>query len=274
MEAAKKELKTCFVIMPISDIDTYPVGHFKRVYEHLIKPACSLAGFEAIRADDIQTTNYIALDIVKQILNCDMAVCDLSSRNPNVLYELGIRQAFNKPVSLIKDLKTTRVFDISGFRDIAYDESLRIDTVEIGIESLATTIKNTYENHEKEINSLIKLLGIEPARIEEQIKISPDTEVLVNLISGLSKDITELWSRLPQTYEPQQKTSMPASNVFSADVVNEIGLQVGDKIDHNKFGICMVKALEGTNHNPVATIVLMSGEKKKIMLNYGRFKKL
>ena len=74
-----------------------------------------------------------------------MAICDLSSRNPNVLYELGIRQAFNKPVSLIKDAKTIRIFDIQGFRDIVYDESLRIDSVGETIENLAQNLTLTYE---------------------------------------------------------------------------------------------------------------------------------
>ena len=85
--------------MPISNNENYSEGHFNRVYSHLIIPACELAGFKAVRADDIINTNYIAIDIIKRIIESDMAICDLSSQNPNVLYELGIRQAFNKPVT-------------------------------------------------------------------------------------------------------------------------------------------------------------------------------
>jgi hypothetical protein len=125
-EKKEKGLKKCFVIMPISDNTDYPAGHFTRVYEHIIKPACAIAEFEPVRADDIQSTNFIVLDIIKNILESEMAICDLSSKNPNVLYELGIRQAFNYPVTFTKDIKTKRIFDIQGFRDITYDESLRI----------------------------------------------------------------------------------------------------------------------------------------------------
>ena len=169
-------MKKCFIIMPISDAENYPSGHFGRVYEYIIKPACSIAEFQPIRADDIMTTNYIALDIIKNILQCEMALCDLSSRNPNVLYELGIRQAFNLPVSLIKDIKTPRIFDIQGFRDVEYDEALRIDNVEEAIDNIAQTLKNTFEST-NEINSLITLLGIEPAKITDRKEISPDTEL-------------------------------------------------------------------------------------------------
>ena len=66
MEKAKK---TCFVIMPISDQDGYPKGHFTRVYNHIIKPACLAAGFEAIRADDEAKTNYIVIDVIKKIID-------------------------------------------------------------------------------------------------------------------------------------------------------------------------------------------------------------
>ena len=40
--------------MPISDVEGYDPGHFKRVYEYIIKPACVAAGFIPIRADDVK----------------------------------------------------------------------------------------------------------------------------------------------------------------------------------------------------------------------------
>ncbi len=115
---------TCFVIMPISDVDGYDVGHFGRVYEFIIKPACKNTGFKPVRADEVQVTNYIVVDILRRILDADMVVCDLSGRNANVLYELGIRQAFNRPVTLIRDSRTPTIFDIQGLRDLEYDETL------------------------------------------------------------------------------------------------------------------------------------------------------
>lgn len=158
-----EEEKVCFVIMPISDITPYGEGHFKRVYEYVIKPAVIKAGFTPLRADEVKQTNFIIIDILKQIINSSMCICDLSSRNPNVLYELGIRQAFRLPVTIIRDSKTPRVFDIQGLRDIEYNENLRIDNVNSTIESIAETITNTYYNADKDINSIVDLLGILPS---------------------------------------------------------------------------------------------------------------
>lgn len=175
--------------MPISNNQNYSDGHFDRVYNHLIVPACEIAGFKAVRADEIINTNYIALDIIKRIIESEMAICDLSSQNPNVLYELGIRQAFNKPVTLLKDKNTKRIFDIQGFRDFEYDSSLRIDNVQIEVENLAELIINTYNSQGEEINSLVSLLSISPAKMKENKKISSETELILNSLSILDKRI-------------------------------------------------------------------------------------
>lgn len=242
--------KTCFIIMPISDSDNYPSGHFSRVYEHIIKPACDIAGFRTIRADDIMTTNLIALDIVKNIINCDMALCDLSSRNPNVLYELGIRQAFNLPVTLMKDFKTDRIFDIQGFRDLEYDESLRIDTVETTVNDLSELLKNTYENKSKEINSLIGLLGIEPAKISDRTKISADTELILNTLSNLEKRITRIEPKTAYENTKNEFTHIP-SNVGDYLTPEEIkNLAIDDEIYHSKYGLGKITSIKkATNSN-------------------------
>lgn len=92
--------------MPISDAEGYDKGHFTRVYEHLIKPAVIEAGFEPVRADDTSKANFIVMDILQQILACDMAICDLSSRNPNVFY---LNWELDNPLISAQFLYVTRI---------------------------------------------------------------------------------------------------------------------------------------------------------------------
>lgn len=122
---AKKNDNDCFVIMPISDVDGYDKGHFLRVYEDIVKPAVEQTEFSAIRADEVKETNFIHLDILKKIINAPIAICDLSSRNPNVLFELGIRQAFDKPTVLIQEKGTPKIFDIGPLRYLEYSKSMK-----------------------------------------------------------------------------------------------------------------------------------------------------
>jgi hypothetical protein len=192
-EKTKEELKTCFIVMPISNADGYDPGHFNRVYDYIIKPACEAAGFKPSRADDTKHTNTIILDILNQIVQADMVICDLSSKNPNVMYELGIRQAFNLPVVLIKDTLTQRVFDTSSLRDIEYDHSLRIDNVNSTVRKVTEALKSTYEMKDKDTHSLISLLNIQPANLPERKEISLETSLILEEIRALSDRNTRIF---------------------------------------------------------------------------------
>lgn len=274
----EKKEKTCFVIMPISDIFGYELGHFRRVYTHIIKPACEEAGFIPIRADDILTTNYIAIDIIKKIINSDMSICDLSGRNPNVLYELGIRQAFNLPVTLIKDKKTERIFDIQGFRDIEYDESLRIDTVEESINSLSEVMLNTHKNRD-EINSLVSLLGIEPAKITNKTEISIDTDILLKAINNLEKRISETTRPSINQTNKIWELAIPDAkyrNIGEYFTKDELAfLKVGDHVFSENFGFGIISHLVKNNNdqNKIAEIKFSTGV-KRILLRYSKLRKV
>ena len=92
-EKKEEKKEKCFVIMPISDQGDYPEGHFTKVYEQIIKPSVEDVGYEAYRVDENNICDSIINKIFDAIQKCPMAICDLSNRNPNVLYELGLRQA-------------------------------------------------------------------------------------------------------------------------------------------------------------------------------------
>ncbi|WP_347921780.1 hypothetical protein [Pontimicrobium sp. SW4] len=195
--------KSCFVIMPISDSIDYPEGHFSRVYQHLIKPACEQANYEPLRADDVKKTNYIAIDVIRRIIESDMVICDLSSQNPNVLYELGIRQAFDKPVVLIKDSKTKRIFDIQGFRDFEYDGTLRVDSVQKEIKKLNEIITSTSKKEIEDVNSLVSLLGIKSAALGESKEISPESKLILNSLGEIEKRISSMEDLAEKVQRPR-----------------------------------------------------------------------
>jgi hypothetical protein len=186
------ERPVCFVIMPISDISGYEAGHFGRVYEYLLKPAIVSAGFTPLRSDDTSKTDYIVVGIVQRVVESPMVLCDFSARNPNVLYELGIRHAFNRPVTLIRDTRTDKVFDIQGLRYIEYDASLRIDSVHKDVAKISTAIKETATAGDPGFNSVVHLAGIKAATVPQQQEISPDTQLLLRAIGSLESLVERL----------------------------------------------------------------------------------
>lgn len=215
-------LPSCFVLMPITDSAEYVTGHFARVYNYLIRPACRAAGFRAVRADEAGRTNYIAIDILQQIIHSEMVVCDLSARNPNVLYELGIRQAFNKPVTLIKDRKTERIFDIQGLRTFEYDGELRVDQVEESVRTLAEAIKSTAHAPTSDVNSLIELLGVKPAQVPQSIELTERESLILNAIKELGDRIDKIDRRRTPLSTPSKSST--EREPFTAQEYIEQGL--------------------------------------------------
>ena len=233
--------KYCFVIMPISDQTDYDKGHFSRVYEHLIKPACENGGFIPVRADEESKTNYIVIDIIKKILESDIVLCDLSSKNPNVLYELGLRQAFNKKSVLIKDNKTSRIFDIQGLRTIDYDENLRIDDVKNKIDIISKTLEDTYSSNESDINSLIQLLSIKPASFNESVELSQDSSLILEAISNISERLNNLEllkSNITTNHRPSY-VQLNGNEVakIGTTIYEGIGKELGKLVDFDEKSI-------------------------------------
>jgi hypothetical protein len=218
---------TCFVLMPISDADGYEKSHFERVYKHLITPACEKSGYQPVRADDVFKTNYIIVDILRKIIDSEMVLCDISNKNPNVLYELGIRQAFNKPVVLIKDFKTEKIFDIQGLRYTEYDHNLRIDMVNKNIEEIAKNILETSKMKAGEINSLIQLLSIRAATIANPTEISGESKLILDAIAELGLRVSKMETKKQNDGENPDLKALDSKKKYSIN--NEV-VSLGDRM--------------------------------------------
>ncbi|OIX91523.1 hypothetical protein BFS14_22755 [Serratia fonticola] len=190
--------KKCFVIMPIADHSDYDTGHFTRVYEHLIKPAAQDAGYIVSRADDSSASHMIMFDILKKIIDSDMVICDLSSNNANVFYELGLRQAFNKKTILIIDENTRAPFDINAFRFVVYSSTLRFDHVILDIEKIKKMLDETESAPDNDINSIVKLLQIQPAEIKP-VRLNQQDSLMFDIIKRLDNKMTRLENTIGNT---------------------------------------------------------------------------
>lgn len=196
--------KSCFVIMPISAQQGYESDHFSMVYEDIIKPAIEAASMIAVRADETVNTNLIQLDILRKVIESDIAICDMSSKNPNVFYELGVRQAFDKPTVLMIDDHTAAPFDVSSLRYVTYSKAMGYRDVKVAIEKLTRALIETYDKKEdkSEINSLIRLMELttpaqlNPVELSDQdrtsIQIAELTAAVHNMHSSQTKILGEL----------------------------------------------------------------------------------
>jgi hypothetical protein len=106
---------SCFVMMPFAE----PLGGY---YTAVYQPAIEKAKLKAVRADaEIYGTGKIIDQIWSGINGARVLVAELTGRNPNVLYELGLAHALRKPVVLISSNKEDVPFDVQHVRVIYYD---------------------------------------------------------------------------------------------------------------------------------------------------------
>ena len=85
-----------------------------------------------------------------ELVEADLVIADLTDHNPNVLFELGIRIALDKPVFLIRAKLTTSIFDVDNLMRVCeYDSRLWKTTIETDIQTLTDNVKAAWENREK-----------------------------------------------------------------------------------------------------------------------------
>lgn len=115
----------CFVILPFGKKqfgDRPEPFDWDSHYEEVISNAITKAGMDPIRADDIYGTGTIMEDVWKGIQEAEVVVADLTGRNPNVLYELGLADVIGKRVILLTMDEQDLPSDLGGYRYIKYTD--------------------------------------------------------------------------------------------------------------------------------------------------------
>lgn len=119
---------TCGVVMPISSIDGCTESHWADVLE-ILTEAIEDAGFEANLVSNADDVGIIHKRIIQNLYDNPVVVCDVSGKNPNVMFELGMRLAFDKPTVIVKDEKTAYSFDTSAIEHLEYPRDLRFSRI-------------------------------------------------------------------------------------------------------------------------------------------------
>lgn len=133
---------TCFVVMPFNAL-------YQTEYENIIKPALTELNIICVRGDEIYARQRIMDDIWHSIRRCRFVIAELTGRNPNVLYEVGLAHAIGKPVIVLTRNGDDVPFDLKDLRYIFYDvnDPFWGENLKISIQSL---VKKVLENPEME----------------------------------------------------------------------------------------------------------------------------
>lgn len=195
---AAKE-KICFVLMGYGLKTDYPTGRkldLDKTYEHLIKPVFDFLSIKCFRASDIRHSGIIDVPMYEYIQKADIVVADISTLNPNAIYELGIRHALQPQTTIvISEDGLEYPFDlehisITRYRhlgeDIGVTEAIRFK------EKLKDLVESILENPRDDSPVYTFLKGLRPptfsaAEIKDLEEVAEDASTVSGLLAAAAK---------------------------------------------------------------------------------------
>lgn len=188
-----KKIK-CGLIMPISALDGYSAEHWIEVKSIIIE---ALDGIDC-QIDLVSSANEVAViqsSIIKNIYDSDIVICDVSGKNPNVMFELGMRLAFNKIAVIIKDDITDYSFDTSPLEHLGYQSDLHYPSIMKFKELLRRKVLATLEAYQKnEYKSFLDNFTNFKLSTVAQEELGP-TEFILKSLEDLKQSINAIQNR-------------------------------------------------------------------------------
>lgn len=154
------ENSICGLVMPISAIDGMPETHWSEV-KAILSDAIDKAGFSPNLVSDADDVGIIQKRIIQNLYDNPIVVCDVSGKNPNVMFELGIRLAFDKPTIVVKDDATAYSFDTGQIEHLMYPRDLRYAHIVQFKQTLTEKITATHKkaSTDKNYTTFLKHFG-------------------------------------------------------------------------------------------------------------------
>jgi hypothetical protein len=271
---------TCFVIMPYGvkpDVDAHEVN-FDEIYEYVIKSAVEgLEGFTCVRCDNIEKPGWVHDQMLRQIYNARVAIVDTSTLNANVFYELGVRHALKRGVTvLIHRDGTSWPFNIAGLKSITYTTNPA--GVEQAKEKIRAFISNALaapDHNDSLVYSVLRDLRVSSGPVPEarrltrvarlEYPLSSRPECRIGLVSGDRQNITvgDIWVNSENT-DMQMDRYYGTSTSATIRYLGARKHAVTGKVQQDTIADELRGALDGESQvAPAAVVVTGAGELRR-----------
>lgn len=125
--------RRAFIISPIGKEESPERRWADQLRKHVIDRALADVGLTSYRSDDDATPGSITPQMIRRLVDAPVVVADLTGRNPNCYYELGVAHAFGRPTVTLVSQITQLPFDVKDLRmiEVLREES---ETLKLGAE--------------------------------------------------------------------------------------------------------------------------------------------
>jgi hypothetical protein len=246
-DSVNQTKKTCFVVMPVTTPEGYVEGsgdqaHFSHVLDYLFAPALRSVGYEVI-PPSMLGSDIIQAEIIKNLEQADLVLCDMSSLNPNVFFELGIRTALDRPVVLVRDSATPKLpFDINAINTHTYEVSLDPWVLSVEIPRLADHIKAATKDASKIGNSMWRYFGLTKRASPSEAADNPLEAKIDIILAELEKSQMAAGIRILGDLDPRAiRSTSPSRSDASLPLINGITETIHETI--------LVAGLDNLDHS-------------------------
>ena len=136
-ERTNGEVRHAFVIMPFTTVGDL-------IYSRAVVPVLTTSGYVVKRADTDLNQRAIMQDVITGIETADLVIADLTGRNPNVFYELGIAHRSRRPSILLAQRSGDIPFDLGAYRALIYRIDIQPKPLRV-VETLSSQLRNLLE---------------------------------------------------------------------------------------------------------------------------------
>lgn len=186
--------KICFTIMGFgkkTDFSTGKTYDLDKTYLNIIKPVAESCGYTSIRADEIQDSGLIDKSMYALLVKADLVIADITTLNPNAIYELGIRHA-SRPnhTVILKDKEGKIPFDLDHTRFLIYThlgEDVGASEAQACQKRLESIIKSIEKQGATDSPLFEHLNGIDPHQLSDA-----DYEQVISNLSEKENNIFAL----------------------------------------------------------------------------------
>ncbi len=220
---SEEKLK-CGVIMPISAIDGCSPEHWLEVKDIIFESVESVSdyNFSISLVSDAEGTSVIQKRIVQNVYSSDIVICDVSCKNPNVMFELGMRLAFDMPVVIIKDDKTNYSFDTGVIEHLEYPRNLRYKSIVEFKKDLAKKVSATYNNSYSKDGedkfSYLKAFGEFKVAKLDQTEV-PASQMIAEDLNNLKYKVDIIFNKLNKQSNQSIKSQKQDGENFIVDLM-------------------------------------------------------